>query len=146
MTLLNEPRRGAHIVLFDGVCGLCDRFVQFVLPKDSMGKFQFASLQSDFAAALLTNYNLQANELNSIFVIADYELPTQRLLAKSDAAAFVLSNLGLVWSFVALFKFMPKSLRDFGYDTVAANRYKIFGKHDSCRLPDQLSSDRFIEI
>lgn len=146
MTLLTNPKTGSHIVLFDGVCGLCDRFVQFVLPRDSTGKFQFASLQSEFAATLLKSCNIQANDLNSIIVVADYGLPTQRWFAKSDAAAFILSNLGPVWSVAALFKFMPKVIRDFGYDTVASNRYKIFGKHDSCRLPDESSRERFIEV
>ena len=146
MTLLTKPKTGAHIFLFDGVCGLCSKLVQFVLPKDPQGKFQFASLQSQFATELLKQYSINPKALNTFFVVADYDLPTQRVLSKSDAAAFVLSNLGGAWSLFALIKYLPKPLRNWGYDLVATNRYKIFGKEDACQLPSESTKDRFIEV
>ncbi len=146
MALLTKPKTGGHIFLFDGVCGLCSRVVQFVLPKDPQGKFQFASLQSEFATELLKQYTINPKDLNSFYVVADYGLPTQRVLAKSDAAAFVLSDLGGIWSLASVIKFIPKPLRNWGYDLVAANRYKIFGKKDACQLPNESTKDRFIEV
>ncbi|CAN5610134.1 thiol-disulfide oxidoreductase DCC family protein [soil metagenome] len=146
MTLLTKPKTGGHIFLFDGVCGLCSKVVQFVLPKDPQGKFQFASLQSEFATEFLKQYNINPKDLNTFFVVADYELPTQRVLSKSDAAAFVLSNLGGVWSLISLIKYLPEPLRNWGYDLVATNRYKVFGKKDSCQLPNESTKDRFIEV
>lgn len=146
MTLLTKPKTGAHIFLFDGVCGLCSQLVQFVLPKDPQGKFQFASLQSQFADHLLKEYSINPKALDTFYVVADYDLPTQRVLSKSDAAGFVLAKLGGVWSLLAFFRFLPEPIRNFGYDLVAKNRYKIFGKKDSCQLPDPATRDRFIEI
>jgi predicted DCC family thiol-disulfide oxidoreductase YuxK len=146
MTLLTKPKTGVHIFLFDGVCGLCSKLVQFVLPKDPEGKFQFASLQSEFANQSLKQYNVNAKDLDTFYVIADYGLPSQRILSKSDAAGFVLDSLGGVWSLLALFRILPKPVRDFGYNLVAHNRYKLFGKNDSCQLPNQSTMDRFIEI
>ena len=146
MTLLTKPKTGGHIFLFDGVCGLCSKFVQFVLPKDQENKFQFASLQSSFATELLKRYNINPKDLNSFYVVADYDLPSQRVLSKSDAAAFVLSNLDGPWSMLSLIKHLPKALRNWGYDLVAKNRYQIFGKKDSCQLPSESTKGRFIEV
>jgi predicted DCC family thiol-disulfide oxidoreductase YuxK len=146
MTLLAKPKTGVHIFLFDGVCGLCNKFVQFVLPKDSNGKFQFASLQSDFGVNLLKEYKINATDLNTVYVIADYGQSNQRILSKSDAAAFVLSQLDGIWPLLSLIKYVPKPLRNWGYDLVASNRYKIFGKKDSCQLPSDSTRDRFIEV
>lgn len=146
MTLLTKPKTGGHIFLFDGVCGLCSRLVQFVLPKDPQGKFQFASLQSDFATELLKQYTINPKDMSTFYVVADYGLPTQRVLSKSDAAVFVFSDLGGIWSLISLIKYIPKPLRNWGYDLVSANRYKIFGKKDACQLPNESTKDRFIEV
>jgi predicted DCC family thiol-disulfide oxidoreductase YuxK len=146
VAILTEPKKGAHIFLYDGVCGLCNKLVQFTLPRDPHGKFQFASLQSDFSAKLLAQYKLSAQDLNTFYVIADYGLATQRVLSKSDAGAFVLSQIGGFWTAISAFRFLPKALRNWGYDLVAKNRYRIFGKNESCRMPDPSTRDRFIEV
>jgi len=146
MTLLTKPKTGGHIFLFDGVCGLCNTLVQFVMPKDQHGTFQFASLQSGFATELLKHYNIDPKDLNTFYVVADYDLPTQRVLSKSDAAAFVLAQLDGAWSALSVIKYLPKALRNWGYDLVAHNRYQIFGKKDACQLPSESTRDRFIEV
>jgi predicted DCC family thiol-disulfide oxidoreductase YuxK len=140
------PKVGGNILLYDGVCGLCDKLVQFVLPRDTQGLFQFASLQSKFSEDLLSHYQLNASDLNTFYAIADYGLPSQHIMSKSDAAAFVLSKLGGIWSALSNFKYIPKPLRNWGYDTVAKNRYQIFGKTDVCRMPEAGSADRFIDV
>ncbi len=146
MTLLTKPKTGGHIFLFDGVCGLCSKLVQFILPKDQQGKFQFASLQSEFATELLKHYNINPKALNTFYIVANYDLPTQRVLSKSDAAVFLLSNLDDPWSLLSMIKYFPESLRNWGYDLVAKNRYQIFGKKDACQLPSESTKHRFIEI
>jgi predicted DCC family thiol-disulfide oxidoreductase YuxK len=146
VTIQAQPKTGSHILLYDGVCGLCDKLVQFVLPRDSKGVFQFASLQSKFSHDLLAQYQLKAEDLNTFYAIADYGLPTQRIFSKSDAAAFVLSKLGGIWPALSNFKYIPRPLRNWSYDTVAKNRYQIFGKTDVCRLPEAGSAGRFIEV
>lgn len=146
MTTLNKPITGRHIILFDGVCGLCDRLVQFTLPKDTQNKFQFASLQSDFGTKLLARYDIDAKSLQSFYVVADYGLESERVYSKSDAAAFVLTTLGGKYKLLAVFKFLPKALRNWAYEFVGKHRYQIFGKSESCRLPSPDDKDRFIEV
>jgi predicted DCC family thiol-disulfide oxidoreductase YuxK len=141
-----EPAKGSQILLYDGVCGLCNSFIQFVLPRDKKGKFHFASLQSSFGTGLLARHDLAAQDLNSLYVIRSYGLPTENVLCKSDAVAFVLSELGGFWQAISFFALLPEPLRNLGYDLVAKNRYKIFGKTDICRLPDAATRDRFIEV
>jgi predicted DCC family thiol-disulfide oxidoreductase YuxK len=137
---------GSAIVLYDGVCGLCNRFVKFVLSKDRREIFMFASLQSDFAYRLLGKYSADPRDLNSIYVVADYGLPTERVLSKSRAAIFVISQLGGIWTLVKLLNLAPGFLLDAAYRLIASNRYKIFGRYDACLMPDQQTKERFIEI
>lgn len=138
--------RGSDILLYDGVCGLCNRLVQFVLPRDKKQQFLFASLQSEFSRKLLDSYKLDANDLNTFYAIADYGLPSQRIMSKSDAGIFVLSNLGGIWSALANLKYFPKPLRDMIYDVVATNRYQVFGKSDACHLPSESERHRFVDV
>jgi predicted DCC family thiol-disulfide oxidoreductase YuxK len=131
------------ILLYDGVCGLCNRLVQFVLKRDPSGHFHFASLQSDFAARILRQHGLDPNDLDTVYLI---EAPGQRPAARSDAVISVLRRLRGLWPAVAfLLRALPKSLRDWGYHVIARNRYRIFGKHDSCLLPDEEYRHRFLQ-
>src|SRR5208337_2137115 len=81
------------ILLYDGVCGLCNRLVQFILRRDGAGVFRFASLQSALAAGILGRHGADARDLNTVYVVVNYELPDERLLARSDAVIFVLKQL-----------------------------------------------------
>ena len=130
------------ILLYDGVCGLCSRLVQFVLKRDSSRHLRFASLQSDFASRILQRLGLDANDLDTVYLVE----PGERLTARSDAVISVLRKLGGFWSAVAiLLRALPKSLRDWGYDMIAHSRYRIFGKHDSCPLPEERYRDQFLD-
>jgi len=132
------------ILLYDGVCGLCNRFVQFTLKHDGAVHFRFASLQSGYAARILHARGLNPQDLDTIYVI---DPPNARLLARSDAVIFMLHKLGGFWraASVALGIF-PKKLRDWGYRAVARRRYRVFGKYESCLLPDQKYRDRFLDL
>ena len=130
------------ILLYDGVCGLCNRLVQFVLKRDSSRHFRFASLQSDFASRILQRHGLDPNDLDTVYLVE----PGERLTARSDAVISVLRRLGGFWRALALLlRALPKSLRDWGYDIIARSRYRIFGKHDSCLLPEEKYRDRFLD-
>ena len=136
------PDPANPILLYDGVCGLCNRLVQFVLKRDAGAHFRFASLQSDFAATLLRQHGLDPDDLDTVYLVE----PGQRLTARSDAVISVLRKLGGFWSAVALLlRALPKSLRDRGYDIIARSRYRIFGKRDTCFLPEEKYRDRFLD-
>jgi predicted DCC family thiol-disulfide oxidoreductase YuxK len=123
------------IVLYDGVCGLCDRLTQFLLKRDHRDRFRFAPLQSDFAAEVLKRHGKHAADLDTVHVVLDHGLTSEHLLTRSDAIIEVVSELGGVWKIVTVAKLLPHFIRDPIYNLVARNRYRIFGKYDSCMLP-----------
>lgn len=126
-----------NIIYFDGVCGLCNGFVDFIMKIDTAGKFKFSPLQSEFAKSrLLPRYT---EDLKSVVVEIDGEI-----LEKSDAVFKVFETLGGKWKIAAKLKILPLFLRNAGYDLVAEMRYKIFGKKDTCRLPTPEEKERFV--
>ena len=127
------------IIFFDGVCNLCNSSVQFVIKKDKENKFRFASLQSEAGQEILQQFNLSQNDFNSFILLEDGKLYT-----RSTAALRVLSQLkGWKWSRV--FNWVPRFLRDGVYNVIARNRYKWFGKRDSCMLPTENLVSRFLK-
>jgi predicted DCC family thiol-disulfide oxidoreductase YuxK len=136
----------APILLFDGVCGLCDRTVQFVLRHDPEGRFRFAPLQSEFAHAVLERHGRDPGELDTMYLVLDPGTPRERVLAKSDGVLAVLKGLGGAWPLLTIAGLLPRRLRDRAYDVVARNRYRWFGRYDQCPLPRPEVRERFIEI
>ncbi len=134
------------LVLYDGVCGLCNGLNQFLLKRDPNDHFRFASLQSEFSASLLKRYDINAVDLNTVYVVADYERPRQRLLARSDAILHILGRLGGVWGLLRIGSVLPKSLRDGLYNLVARNRYRVFGKYDVCLMPEERYRRKFLNL
>jgi predicted DCC family thiol-disulfide oxidoreductase YuxK len=134
------------LVLYDGVCCLCNGLNQFLLKRDPNDHFRFASLQSEFASSLLKRYDINAVDLDTVYVVADYAQPSQRLLARSDAILHVLGQLGGVWSLLKAGRALPKSLRDALYNLVARNRYRVFGKYDVCLMPEERYRRKFLDL
>ena len=132
------------MILYDGVCGLCNRLVQFVLKRDQRDHFRFASLQSDMASTTLQRHDRDPRDLDTVYVVVDYGQPAERLLARSDAILFLLDRLGGVWKLAALGKVVPRILRDGVYKLVATNRYRVFGKYESCMLPEPQHRAKFL--
>ena len=128
------------ILLFDGVCNLCNGFVQFVVPRDTEEKFYFASLQSEVATELLAEHGLPTEELESVVLIEG-----DRSYVKSSAVLRTAKHLGGLYALLWPFRFVPKPVRDWAYDFVAARRYKWFGKKDQCMMPTGDVQSRFLE-
>ena len=138
---MNNP-----VILYDGVCGLCDRSVRFVLRHDQRGFFRFAALQGQFAAKALAHHGKDAAQLEAMCVIAGEKSRPEELLCKSDAAIFVLRQLNWPWKAAVLLKIVPRGLRDRAYDWIARRRYRIFGKLEQCAIPSAAERDRFIDL
>ncbi|MEH7480984.1 thiol-disulfide oxidoreductase DCC family protein [Neobacillus drentensis] len=128
-----------RIILFDGVCNLCNNSVKFIIKRDTSGYFKFASLQGETGQRLLKKHSLNY-DLNS-FVLIEKE----KVYIKSSAALRVCSQLGGAWRILSIFRFLPPLFRDFLYDIVAKNRYKWFGKEESCILPLPKWKQRFLD-
>jgi predicted DCC family thiol-disulfide oxidoreductase YuxK len=136
---------GAHLVLYDGVCGLCNRLLQFLFRHDHRAVFCFASLQSATGRAMVAHYGGNPDELDSFHVVADFRAPCARAIRKSDAAVFVASQLGWPWKGLRAAGTLPAPLRDFLYDVIARNRYRIFGRYEQCVVPSDEMRSRFVE-
>jgi predicted DCC family thiol-disulfide oxidoreductase YuxK len=137
---------GRHLILYDGVCGLCNRLNAFVLPRDPQGKFHFAPLQSEVSHEILRRYGRDPGELNTFYIVSDYGSDSSRLLSKTDAALFVARQIGGLWRLATILSVVPASLRNVFYDLIARYRYRIFGRHDSCPIPRAEHKSRFIGL
>lgn len=127
------------VILFDGVCNLCDSSVQFILKRDPEGYFKFASLQSETGQKLLKKYGF-STDINSFVLIED-----GKGFVKSSAALHVCMHLKGPWKMLFILRMIPPFIRDFFYDIVANNRYKLFGKKESCMLPSPKWKKRFLD-
>ena len=128
------------IILFDGVCNLCNSSVQFIIKRDKKEQFLFASLQSDYAKEHLPDELSDSKALQSIVLKEKDEIKT-----KSTAALTIARHLSGVWPILYAFMIIPKFLRDWVYDIIAKNRYKWFGKKDQCMIPSPELKSRFID-
>jgi predicted DCC family thiol-disulfide oxidoreductase YuxK len=126
------------ILLFDGVCNLCNGVVRFVLTHDPEARVRFASQQSAFGQDLLRRHGLADSQS---VVLLDGE----RVYERSDAALRVLSLLPAPWRWLEVARFVPKPWRDATYDLIARNRYRVFGKREACLLPRAEWKSRFLD-
>lgn len=125
------------VIFFDGVCGLCNGFIDFVMKIDKDQKFHFSPLQSEYAKKNLPEE--MTRDLKTI-VYKDGD----NLSMKSDAVLKILKEIGGVWSLASAGRILPGTLRDSAYEMVAENRYKLFGKKETCRLPTPEERSRFV--
>lgn len=127
------------IILFDGVCNFCNSSVQFILKRDMEGYFQFASLQGEIGQKQLGKHGIKT-DVNSFVLIEN-----DHYFVKSSAALRVCNHLKGPWKMLVLFLIIPPFIRDFFYNIVATNRYKWFGKRESCMLPSPEWKERFLD-
>ena len=134
-----------QIVLYDGVCGLCNGLVRFVLPRDRAGRFRFAALQGPVAREILARHGRDPRALDTMYVVVPDGDGGERLLERSRAVLHVLRALGAPWSAGALVAPLPTALLDAAYGFVARHRYRMFGRSEACLLPRPEWRDRFID-
>lgn len=125
------------IIFFDGVCGLCNRFIDRLLRIDKSARFRYAPLQGTTAQEMLPAG--MANALQSVIYLRH-----GKMLQRSDAALRILIDLGGWRRIYGVLYLLPRGLRDVVYRWIASNRYRWFGKRDTCRMPTQAERDRFL--
>ena len=134
------------VVFFDGVCGLCNWLVQFLLPRDRNGRLRFAPLQGELARTVLAAHRLNAGDLDSVVVVSDWRQSSERAFTRAAAVLEALAALGGPWRMVSrVASVVPAPLANGIYGVVARSRYRIFGRYDACPLPPPEWRERFLE-
>jgi predicted DCC family thiol-disulfide oxidoreductase YuxK len=135
---VNEP--GGPVIVFDGVCALCSRWVRFLLRFDRRGRYRFAAMQGARGRALLQQHGLDPDDPLSLLLVEQ-----GRAWSDTDAIVRVLAGLGGAWKAVHVLRLVPRSWRDSAYRVLARNRYRWFGRHAVCALPAPEQVGRFLE-
>lgn len=126
-----------NVIFFDGYCGLCNGFVDFIMKVDKKAIFKFSPLQSEFAKQHVTSADIE--QLKSVVILTD-----GKTYRKAEGVLKALSLLGGPWKSSLILNVLPNKILNVGYDLVAENRYSLFGKRETCRLPSPEERSRFI--
>ena len=128
-----------YIVVFDGVCNLCNKAVNFVIERDPDCLFCFAPMQSNYAQALMLKHEIFSTDIDTFLLVKD-----EQCFVFSSAALEIAKHLNGYWYLFKVFKIIPARLRDYVYKALARQRYKLFGKANVCRVPSEQDKHRFI--
>ena len=139
-SFINSQMPKNSIILFDGVCNFCNRTINIILKYDKHVYFQFAPSQSNAAMGIMQEFGLEENAIASVILIDQ-----EKVYTKTDAVIQIAKHLSGWPKLFRLLKYIPKSIRDFGYDLIAKNRYALFGKKASCMIPDASIRHRFLQ-
>jgi len=139
MTLPPYMRPDDKVVLFDGVCGLCNIWMQFLIKHDKHSLFKLCSVQSPEGQAILKWLGLATDTFDTMLL-----LEGETAYTKSDAFLKVIAQLPQPWRSIAILKMFPKVFRDWIYDRIAKNRYRLFGRYEQCLTPAKEHQKRFL--
>ncbi|MEL6305418.1 MAG: thiol-disulfide oxidoreductase DCC family protein [Bacteroidota bacterium] len=132
--------KNKKLILFDGVCNLCNGAIQFVIKRDKKDTFRYAALQSDIGTQLMQERGIDPSKMDSIILIE----PGVAYFSKSDAALRIGQDFGGLWKALALLTWIPRPIRDGIYDLIAKNRYRWFGRKDACMIPTPELQAKFL--
>jgi len=128
-----------NIIIFDGVCNFCNAAVNFIIKRDCEKKFLFSSMQNEKSKELLAQFSIDNSDLDTLIIIKN-----DTLFIKSDAVLEIVKELSGLWFILSYCKIIPKPIRDFIYSLISRNRYKLFGKKESCIIPTKEQQERFL--
>jgi len=139
--VIREVPKNKQLILFDGVCNLCNSSVLYVIKRDTKDRFLFAPLQSNIGKEIITAFNIDTHNTDSIIL---YNPQTNTITSKSSAALHIAKHLGFPSNLMVVFFIVPSFIRNWVYNFVAKNRYKWYGKKDSCMIPTPELQSKFI--
>lgn len=127
------------VILFDGVCNLCNASVNWIIDRDKNNLFKFASLQSEYGQSVIKKFNITGDYMDTVVLQEE-----GKVYLRSAAALRILKHLGGIYSIAYIFIIIPEFVRDFIYNVIAKNRYRWFGKQDACRIPSPDLKAKFL--
>jgi predicted DCC family thiol-disulfide oxidoreductase YuxK len=134
------------VVFYDGVCGLCDRFIRFLIRHDPNRRILFAPLQGTLARTVLVPRGLNPLDLDTMYAVADWKGPSEHVLARSRALLHAVRQLGGIWPWLARVGLLvPQPIADALYRTIGRFRYRVFGQRETCPIPPVEWRDRFLD-
>jgi predicted DCC family thiol-disulfide oxidoreductase YuxK len=137
---------GRALLLYDGVCALCNGVVQFLIERDKLDRFRFAPLESSLGREVLARFDIHAFP-DGVMLLTDALTPAEHLYQRSDAVAAALQQLGGMWRLVGqALRLLPRALRDWGYGIVARFRYRVFGRYETCPIPPPEQRARLLGV
>ncbi|WP_418509881.1 thiol-disulfide oxidoreductase DCC family protein [Corallibacter sp.] len=139
--MLEKFPKNKQLVLFDGVCNLCNTSIQYIIKRDSKNLFMFTALQSDFGKHIISHFNIDTTKIDSIILYH----PEKGISYKSTAALKIAAKLGFPLNLMAVFLLVPAFIRNWVYDFIAKNRYKWYGKKEACMIPSPELKNKFID-
>lgn len=137
---MEELPKDKKIILFDGVCNLCDATVQYVIKKDVNDSFRFVAIQSELGQRIINYIKIDTIKTDSIILY----IPGKAYFIKAEAALNIAKDLSGMISLVSYLNILPKFIKNLGYDFVAKNRYKWYGKKESCMIPTPELKSKFL--
>jgi len=138
--------QGRALLLYDGVCALCNGVVRFLMKHDGLDKFRYAPLQSSLGREVLARFDIHTFP-DGVMLLTDALTPGEHLYQRSDAVAEALQLLGGYWRLVGrVLRLVPRPLRDWGYGIVARFRYRLFGRYDTCPIPPPEQRSRLLGV
>jgi predicted DCC family thiol-disulfide oxidoreductase YuxK len=134
------------LLLYDGVCGLCNRIVQFMMQRDRLDRFRYAPLQSGLGREMLARFDIHAFP-DGVVLVTGALTPTERIYHRFDAVVECLQQLGGPWKLVGkALNLLPRPLREWGYGVIARYRYRLFGRYDTCPVPSPEQRSRLLGV
>ncbi|MFP4846689.1 thiol-disulfide oxidoreductase DCC family protein [Winogradskyella sp. PE311] len=140
--MIQNIPKDKQLILFDGVCNLCNSSVLYVIKRDNKNKFLFAPLQSTIGKSIINEFNIDIVKTDSIIL---YKPKERKIYDKSTAALFIAKSLNFPTNLMAVFFIVPNFIRNWVYNFIAKNRYKWYGKKESCMIPTPELKSKFIE-
>ncbi|WP_408004049.1 thiol-disulfide oxidoreductase DCC family protein [Psychroserpens sp.] len=138
---MTQIPKGKQLILFDGVCNLCNSSVQYVINHDKQNRFLFAPLQSEIGESIIKDFNIDRSKTDSILLYSE----DKGLAIKSTAALKISKHLGFPRNLLSVFTIVPPFIRNWVYDYIAKNRYKWYGKRDECMIPTPELKSKFLQ-
>lgn len=140
--MINNIPKNKRLILFDGVCNLCNSSVLYVIKRDTKNKFLYAPLQSKIGETIINAFSIDTTEIDSILL---FNPETYKIYSKSAAALHVVKSLNFPTNIMAVFFIIPAFIRNWFYDYIAKNRYKWYGKRDTCMIPTPELKAKFLD-